>query len=145
MELNMGFRNTLVVLNTHRVEDGRQLVGHNAVMNIFDRMALRVDIISKIPQRNVNHDTLRVARKNHAKQFLVMSGDLTEEALMKKHPQGIPSQYNPKQLPQLSRNQVIFMRKRIWSRREGPQQQLGTKYFSLGTLPDGPPPPSPLL
>ena len=108
MELNMGFRNTLVMVNTHRIEDGRQLVGHNAVMNIFDRRAPRVDIISKIPQGNVNHDAWRIARKNQMKQFLVMLSDLTDEDLMKKHPEGISVQYDTKQLTRLSRNQVIF-------------------------------------
>ena len=50
MEMNLGFRNTMVMVNTHRVEEGRQPVSRNAVMNAFDRMAPQGNIITKIPQ-----------------------------------------------------------------------------------------------
>ena len=83
-------------------------MGKNAMTTAFDRMAPPVNIIAKIPQGNVNHNAWRRARKNQTKQLLVMLGDLTEEELKYEYPDGIPMEYDPKQLPRLLRNQVIF-------------------------------------
>ena len=43
--MDSDFRNTLILVSTHRVEEGRQLVGRNAVMNAFDRMQPKVELI----------------------------------------------------------------------------------------------------
>ena len=67
IEMNMGFRNTLVMVDTHWIEEGRQTAGRNSVINAFYRMAPRIDIVSKIPQGNMNHDAWRLARKNQTK------------------------------------------------------------------------------
>ena len=48
MEANLGFRMTTIMVNQHRVEEGRFPVGRNAVMNAFDRMN---PILSKIQKR----------------------------------------------------------------------------------------------
>ena len=38
MEAGLGFRNTTIMVNRHRVDEVRVPVGRNAVMNAFDRM-----------------------------------------------------------------------------------------------------------
>ena len=108
VEMNLGFRNTTVMVNSHRVEEGRPPVGRNAVMNAFDRMAPQVSLITTIPQGNVNHDGWRVARKNQTKQMLVMLGEISSDESKTEYPDGIPKEFDPDQLPRLTRNQVIF-------------------------------------
>ena len=49
MEANFGFRNTLVMVNTHRVEERLQPVRRNAIMTAFDLMNPHVDKIYKVP------------------------------------------------------------------------------------------------
>ena len=49
---------------TRRVEEGRQPVGRNAIMNAFDRMNPRVDKIQKVSQSSTSHNGWREARKN---------------------------------------------------------------------------------
>ena len=56
MEANLEFRNTLVMVNSHRVREGRILVGHNTIMTAFDRMNPRVDKIQKVPQGSSSHE-----------------------------------------------------------------------------------------
>ena len=45
MEHNLGFRNTLIMVNSHRVQEGKIPVGRNALMHVFDRMAPLANII----------------------------------------------------------------------------------------------------
>ena len=108
MEMNLGFRNTTVIVNTYRVEEGRQPVGRNAIMNAFGRMTPQVSVIAKIPQSNVNHDGWQRARKNQTKQLLVMLGGISVDELKYEYPDGIPNEFGPDQQPRLTRNQVIF-------------------------------------
>ena len=83
MEANLGFRNTLIMVNTHRIEEGRQPVGKNAIMHAFDRMNPKINKVQKLPQGNKSHSAWALARKNQTKQFLVMLGELTLEELQK--------------------------------------------------------------
>ena len=108
MECNLGFRNTLIMVNTHRVEEGRQPVGRNAIMNAFDRMNPLIDKIDKVPQGSTHHEGWREARRNQTKQFLVMLGEISKDDLMREYPAGIPRAFDPDHLPTLTRNQVVF-------------------------------------
>ena len=108
MEANLGFRNTLLMVNSHRVEEGLMPVGRNAIMTAFDRMNPRVDKIQKVPQGNSSHEGWAEARRNQTKQFLVMLGEIGLEQLEREHPEGIPPGFDPRLLPKLSRNQVVF-------------------------------------
>ena len=67
MEMKLGFRNTLIMVNTHRVDEGRQPVGCNAIMNAFDRMNPLIDRIDKMPQGITHHEGWRDVRRNQTK------------------------------------------------------------------------------
>ena len=54
MEDNMGFRQTTIFLNQHRVDEGRVPVGRSAVMSAFDRMRTKVDRVQKIVQGGIS-------------------------------------------------------------------------------------------
>ena len=47
MEANLGFRNTTIMVNQHRIDEGRVPVGRNTVMNAFNRMDPLVTPIKK--------------------------------------------------------------------------------------------------
>ena len=108
MEMNLGFRNTLITVNAHRVEESTPPVGRNAMMNAFDRMQPKVELIQKVQQGNTNHKAWKNTQRNQTKQFLVMLDELPESESLKEHPKGISSAFNKDRLPKVSRNQLVF-------------------------------------
>ena len=103
MENNMGYRKTTEFLNQHRTEEGRLPVGRSVVMNCFDRMNPKVTKVTK----EVQGGALAVwaeAKKSQTKQLLVMRGVIEKEELQQEYQQGIPKQYDPNLLPDLSRH-----------------------------------------
>ena len=104
----MGFRNTTIMVNHHRREEGRIPVGHNTVMNAFDRMQPLITKIEKRCQGDTNNDEWACARKNWSKQLLIMRGVITKEQLLTEYPEGIPTEYDPDKLPSITKNQVAF-------------------------------------
>ena len=108
MEINLGFRNMLIMVNTHRVEEGRQPVGRNVIMNAFDRMNPLIDRIDKMPQGSTYHEGWRDAKRNQTKQFLVILGEISKDDLEKEYLDGTPRAFDRDHLPTLSRNQVVF-------------------------------------
>ena len=99
MEANFGFQNTLIMTNSHRVDEGLQPVGRNAIMYAFDCMSSRIDKIQKVPQGSSSHEGWTEARKNQTKQFLVMLDKITFEELNVLHPDAIPPAFDPCILP----------------------------------------------
>ena len=108
MEVNLGFRNTLVMVNFHRVEEGLIPVGRNAIMTAFDRMNPRVHKIQKVPQSSSSHEGWTEARKIQTKQFLVMLGEISIGDLEEQYPESIPPAFDPRLLSKLSCNQFVF-------------------------------------
>ena len=45
MEQNLSFRNTLIMVNSHRVQEEKIPVGRNTLMHAFDRMVPLINII----------------------------------------------------------------------------------------------------
>ena len=82
MEDNMGFRNTTVMVNQHRRDEGRGPVGKNAVMNAFDRMDPIPTHTEKMCQGDNKNKNWRLARKNQSKQNLIMRGLITKDQLL---------------------------------------------------------------
>ena len=108
MEDNMGFRNTTVMVNQHRRDEGRGPVGRNAVMNAFDRMNPILTHTEKMCQGDNKNDSWRLAQKNQAKQNLIMRGLITREQLLTEYDGDIPPFFDPRKLPTITREQVAF-------------------------------------
>ena len=71
MEDNMGFRNTTILINNYRVEEGKIPVSRSAVMNAFDRMDPKINTIKKVCQGDTNNQAWVLARKRQKKQLLI--------------------------------------------------------------------------
>ena len=56
LEENLGFRKTTEFLNQHRSDEGRLPVGRSAVMNCFNRMNPRIDLVQKVVQGGDSRD-----------------------------------------------------------------------------------------
>ena len=108
MEANIEFRMTTIMVNQHRVEEGRFPVGRNAVMNAFDRMNPILSKIQKRCQGDTNNEAWATAKHRQCKQLLIMRGDISKEELLTEYPDGIPHEFHPDHLPTLTRNQVVF-------------------------------------
>ena len=55
MEVGLAFRYTTNMVNEYRTDVGMKIVGHNAVMNHFDKMSSILNKIVKCLQDNSNH------------------------------------------------------------------------------------------
>ena len=103
MEAGLGFRFTTRMVNQHRMEEGRKIIGRSASTNHFDRMYPVLTKVSKCYQCNSNNIKWKQDRHNQCKQFLIMFIDITFEEITKEYQeQVIPDWFNPSLLPSIS-------------------------------------------
>ena len=88
MEVNMGFCWTTDMVNQYRRDMGKTEIGRSAVMGK----------IEKNQQGNKNHASWSLIRKNQTKQFMRMSGIITEHELTLEFLLGISEYFNPAHL-----------------------------------------------
>ena len=108
MEDNMGFRNTTILINSYRLDEGKIPVSRSAVMNAFDRMDPKLNNIQKVCQGDTNNRAWALARKRQTKQLLIMQGKIKKEDLLREYKSNIPFEFDPEKLPTISPHQVIF-------------------------------------
>ena len=72
---------TTMLVNEHRIEEGKERVGVSAVMNAFYCLAPKITIIEKVQSGGLNAGWMN-ASHNIAKQMQVMFGRITDDEIM---------------------------------------------------------------
>ena len=70
MEQNLSFRNTLIMVNTHRIEEEWPPDGRNVIMNALECISSTIDRIQNLSQGNTIHKALATAWNNQTKRAL---------------------------------------------------------------------------
>ena len=82
MEQGLVFRWTTMMVNHHRCEEGKTIVGRNAVMFHFRNMNPVITKVQKRSQGNENHERWQLARFNQTKQMNIMLGYIIMRTLL---------------------------------------------------------------
>ena len=109
MEQGLGFRQTTLMVNQHRREEGMRLVGRSAVQHHFDKMHPAINRISKTCQGNTNNHAWEQARKRQCEQLLIMFGRLSTAELLREHTTfPLLLFYEASLLPHLTPDQIVW-------------------------------------
>ena len=81
MEAYCGFRQTTVMVNEHRRQQGDERVSVYAVMAAFYRLQPKIDVLQKVQSGGDKQGWIN-ARYNVAKQMEAMQGKLTQQEVL---------------------------------------------------------------
>jgi hypothetical protein len=109
MEDGLGFTFTTRMVNQHRKEEGLFPIGRSAVMNHFDKMKPIITKIQKSCQGNSDNERWMTARYKQCKQYLIMFQKISlPELISEFSPEPIPEYYDPRVLPKVCIDQVVW-------------------------------------
>ena len=101
IEAGLVYRYTTIMVNQHRADEGREIIGRNAVMNAVKSMRPKIQKIQKRNQGNKNHKSWVKARYNQCLQFKIMLNSKTILDLPSS--EDLPTYFDPNKLPTLTR------------------------------------------
>ena len=81
MGAHLGFQMTTLLVNEHKKEEGKEVVGVSAVVNAFFQLKPKIVSIQKVQSGGLNEDWIN-ASYNVAKQMQIMLGRLSDDEIM---------------------------------------------------------------